>query len=77
MYNPTLRGVYKARDPRFVVRAKNKAAHNGYDAFHRSLDREVANWVRDNPEAGPSDFEKYLRDLYKWPDVAAKFPGGL
>jgi hypothetical protein len=75
--HPNLRGVYSARDPRFVTQAKNLAAHRGYDTFHRNLDAEVAGWVRSNPNATPAQFESYLRGVYQRPDVLERFPNGL
>jgi hypothetical protein len=75
--HPNLKGVYIARDPRLVTQAKDLAAHRGYDKFHRSLDAEVAGWVRGNPNATQAQFETYLRGLYQRPDVAARFPYGL
>lgn len=75
--HPNLRGVYSARDPRFVTQAKDLASHRGYDTFHRNLDAEVAGWVRGNPNATQAQFESYLRGVYQRPDVAARFPNGL
>jgi len=75
--HPNLRGVYSARDPRFVTQAKDLASHRGYDTFHRNLDAEVAGWVRGNPNATQVQFESYLRGVYQRPDVAARFPNGL
>lgn len=75
--HPNLKGVYSARDPRFVTQAADKAAHNGYDTFHRNLDKEVAGWVRSNPSASQSQFETYLRGVYQRPEVLQKFPNGL
>ena len=75
--HPNLRGVYSARDPRFVTQAKDLAAHRGYDTFHRNLDAEVAGWVRTNPNATQAQFESYLRGVYQRPDVLERFPNGL
>jgi len=75
--HPNLKGVYGARDPRFVTQAKDLASHRGYDTFHRNLDAEVAGWVRGNPNATQAQFESYLRGVYQRPDVSALFPNGL
>lgn len=75
--HPNLKGVYSARDPRFVTQAKDLASHRGYDTFHRNLDVEVAGWVRSNPNATQAQFESYLRGVYQRPDVVARFPNGL
>lgn len=75
--HPDLKGVYRARDPRFVTKAKDLASHNGWDKFHRNLDGEVADWLRGHPNATQAQFESYLRGVYQRPDVAARFPNGL
>jgi RHS repeat-associated protein len=75
--HPRLRGIYSARDPRFVTQARDLAAHRGYDRFHRSLDNEIASWIRTNPNASRREFETYLRSVYQRPDVKARFPNGL
>ena len=75
--HPNLRGIYSARDPRFVTQAEDLAAHRGYDTFHRNLDAEVAGWVRANPSATQAQFESYLRGVYQRPDVLERFPNGL
>lgn len=73
----TLRGVYGARDPRFVLRAVDEAAHRGYQAWHRALDREVVDWLAQNRTATPRQFEAYLRSLYQRPELRQRFPMGF
>jgi RHS repeat-associated protein len=75
--HPVLRGTYQARDPRFVLRAADKAAHRGYQQWHRALDKEVVNWLRANEAATPAQFETYLRSLYQRPDLVQRFPVGF
>ena len=73
-----LKDVYKARDNRFVTQAIDKAAHNGYDTWHRSYERQVKKWLKDFPEATPAQFEAYLFDLYKTDNALNwRFPNGL
>ena len=72
-----LAGHYKARDPRFVTRAVDGAAHRGYQRWHRDLDREVMAWIRRNKKATPAQFEAYLRSVYNRPELRARFPAGL
>jgi hypothetical protein len=74
---PGLSGIYGYRDPRFVTRAIDKDAHNGWQKWHRSLDNEVATHVNDNPLMTPDEFERYLRKRYAQPDLLARFPNGL
>ena len=72
-----LAGLYKARDPRFVTRAVDGAAHRGYQRWHRDLDDEVVAWIREFDQATPAQFEAYLRSLYNRPALRARFPDGL
>jgi hypothetical protein len=73
----TLAGKYAARDSRFTTRAANEAAHRGYQDWHRRLDKETVDWLNANPEATPSEFERFLRERYSQPDLLERFPGGL
>ncbi len=75
--HPILKGVYQARDPRFVTQAKDAASHRGYQTWHRNLDAEVSGWIRSNPTATPQQFEGYLRQRYSQPDLSNRFPNGL
>jgi hypothetical protein len=75
--HPILKGKYKARDPRFVTRAADKDAHNGYQHWHINIDKEVANWIRTHKGATPEAFEAYLRGLYSKPPLSTKFPNGF
>ena len=72
-----LSGVYKARDPRFVTRAKDSISHRGYQKWHRDLDNEVVNWIKDNKEATPAQFESFLSRRYNRLDLLDRFPNGL
>jgi hypothetical protein len=72
-----LQGIYQARDPRFVLRAADEAAHRGYQAWHRQVDDEVVKWLEANREATAAEFEKYLREIYGRPEMRRRFPGGF
>jgi hypothetical protein len=61
--HPTLARMYTARDPRFVTRAVDVAAHRGYAQWHRRLDQEVVRWINANPNATPAQFESSLVEL--------------
>jgi len=67
--HPKLKGIYTARDPRFVTQAKDLASHRGYDRFHRDLDTEIVNWIQANRNATQQQFETHLRSVYQRPDV--------
>ncbi|MCY1018506.1 hypothetical protein [Pyxidicoccus sp. MSG2] len=73
----TLSGLYTARDPRFVTRAADKAAHNGYQKWHRDVDDEVIGWLRRYNNATPQEFEAFLRQIYSRPAMRARFPNGF
>lgn len=74
----TLKNVYKFRDNRFVTQAIDKAAHKGYETWHRNYERQVKAWLFEKKQATPAEFEAYLRNLYKTDNVLApKFPNGL
>lgn len=73
----TLRGQYKARDRRFVTRAVDEKAHCGYQEWHRKVDAEVVQWLKDNRNATSKQFEAFLRKIYDRPDMRARFPHGF
>jgi Pretoxin HINT domain len=75
----TLRGKYKPRDPRFIAEAVNKAAHNGYQDWHRLLDEEIERWLKhpDNINATPAEFEEWLHWRYSRRDLLKRFPNGF
>jgi hypothetical protein len=73
----TLSGRYTPRDPRFVARAADKAAHNGYQQWHRQVDEEVIHWLEANRQATPAQFEAFLRAIYARPEMLARFPHGF
>ncbi|WP_257457954.1 Wall-associated protein precursor [Archangium lipolyticum] len=73
----TLKGLYKPRDPRFVVRAKDEESHCGYQEWHRKVDDEVIDWLEKNPEVTPKEFMDKLREIYSRPDMRARFPHGF
>jgi hypothetical protein len=73
----TLRGRYTARDPRFVTRAADKDSHNGYQQWHREVDREVIAWLDKYLRATPAEFEAFLRQIYNRPAMRARFPHGF
>ncbi len=75
--HPNLGGKYKARDPHFVSRSVDEQSHCGYQSWHRSVDQEVIAWLKDNREATQKQFEAYLRDIYKRPEMRVRFPHGF
>jgi len=75
--NPVLRNAYKLRDPGLTTRARDLASHQGYQAWHRALDRQVVAWLQRNQSATPAQFESFLRDLYKSADLIRRFPKGF
>jgi hypothetical protein len=75
--HPTLRGLYKPRDERFVAQARNKKAHCGYQKWHRAVDQEVISWLEEHQEATPEEFEAFLREIYNRSAMRWRFPRGF
>ncbi len=75
--NPSLAGLYRLRDPRFVTQARDLACHNGYQAWHRALDAEIVGWIESSGSVTPQEFESFLVQRYSAPDLIARFPNGL
>ncbi|NLX21660.1 MAG: RHS repeat-associated core domain-containing protein, partial [Phycisphaerae bacterium] len=75
--HPTLKGKYEYRDSRFVTRAVDEEAHRGYQGWHRGIDDEVAEWVKTHRDATEATFERFLRAIYKRPEMRQRFPDGL
>ncbi|PTL79059.1 Wall-associated protein precursor [Vitiosangium sp. GDMCC 1.1324] len=73
----TLRGLYKPRDPRFVTRAVDEAAHCGYQDWHRKVDEEVIEWLQSHRKATAEQFETFLREIYSRPEMLKRFPHGF
>ncbi|ATB28009.1 Wall-associated protein precursor [Melittangium boletus] len=73
----TLRGLYTARDPRFVTRAVDEPSHCGYQSWHREVDKEVISWLRRYRQATPKQFEAFLREIYSRPSMRVRFPRGF
>lgn len=73
----TLRGLYKPRDERFKLRAKDKESHCGYQQWHRDVDAEVIRWLARHERATPKQFEELLREIYNRPEMLKRFPDGL
>jgi hypothetical protein len=72
-----LRGLYQARDPRFVTRAKELVSHRGYQRWHIDLDNEISEYISTRPFLSSQNFEKYLIDRYNQSDLITKFPNGF
>ena len=75
--HPTLKGLFKSRDPRFVAEAKDEQAHCGYQEWHRQVDKEVIAWLEEFPKATLKQFMDKLREIYSRPEMRARFPNGF
>ncbi|WP_051669918.1 hypothetical protein [Bryobacter aggregatus] len=73
-----LKGIYRARDSRFITQAKDLASHRGYQGWHREYDLLVARYIAEARNLTPVKFEAYLKDLYRTlPSLTSRFPKGL
>jgi hypothetical protein len=75
--HPSLKGLYKPRDPRFVARARDEQSHCGYQQWHRKVDEEIIDWLDANADATPQQFLDKLREIYSRPEMRARFPHGF
>jgi len=75
--HPKLAGVFRKANPKLVFRAASKAAHKGYQLWHRAVDDVIVNWIRSNPTAGKTEFINFLRKVYQSPSISAKIPNVL
>jgi hypothetical protein len=69
-----LRGKYHLRDKRFETLAMDYETHHGWEAWHRKLDKEVADWIERNKDAAEATFEAWLRQRYARDDLKKRFP---
>lgn len=73
-----LRGIYVVRDPRWATRALDLSAHQGYQRWHRLLDKEMSEWVRAQGfSLTRTAWEDYMRSRYGRPDLSWRFPNGF
>jgi hypothetical protein len=61
----------------YCTQAIDDAAHRGYQTWHRELDAEAGQWIRNNPQATPQTFEGWLNGRYNQTDLQQRFPNGL
>lgn len=69
---PNLNAITREGSPLF--RARDLAAHNGHEHWHRELDARVVNHITANREMTTDGFWKYLRNLYQGSDLQSRFP---
>ena len=53
-----------------------KTKNHTYQRWHREVDDEVVEWLTENQQATPKQFEDYLRGIYSRPEMRARFPNG-
>ena len=72
--HPILHGMFDRADPRLIFKAASKAAHNGYEYWHRSVDALIVKWIRDNPTKGKIEFLSYVRKIYQSHGICERIP---
>ncbi|WP_225410854.1 hypothetical protein [Stigmatella hybrida] len=60
-----------------MAKAKDESSHCGYQEWHRKVDKEVIDWLDKYPQATPEQFMRFLREIYKRPDMLKRFPRGF
>ncbi len=55
----------------------NKDSHCGYQDWHRKVDAEVIQWLRDHETATPTQFMRKLREIYNRKEMLQRFPNGF
>lgn len=73
--HPTLNGVFSREDPRFIYKAADQAAHRGYQDWHRLYDKKVIDWLKDFPNASPTNFVDYLNSIHQEAWLLERIPG--
>ena len=49
--HPTLNGLLDQNDQKWLTQAATKADHVGWQTWHRDYDKELVQWLSDNPSA--------------------------
>lgn len=70
----TLSGKFARNDPAFLYKALDKAAHNGYQSWHREYDKQVVAWLTTRTRATPTQFKTFLNELYQEPWLNSRIP---
>jgi len=75
--HPTLHGLLDRND--LVVQALDEASHRGYQAWHRTYDDEVVEWLTDpaHQNVTREEFLRFLREIYARPEMRQRFPNAL
>ena len=60
-----------------LSQALDRAAHNGYQAWHREYHDEIVAWLRTHREASVNDFLNELKSVYSTDEMKHRFPGAL
>jgi hypothetical protein len=55
----------------------DEKAHCGYQEWHRKVDAEVVQWLKDHRQTTSKQFEAFLRKIYDRPDMRERFPHGF
>ena len=69
--NPNLDGIVTRQSG--TLKALNKAAHQGYQTWHRNFDNAVVSWLGKNPTASVSQFTGFMNKLYSSSTAVARF----
>lgn len=68
--NPNLIGINRSD---YVVQAVDKAAHRGYQTWHREYDKQLLNFLADHRACTASEFKNFVNAIYRTPEMIARF----
>jgi hypothetical protein len=66
-----IQGLINRKD--IIIQAQTKEVHQGYEGWHRELDKEIVEWLRKNKTKDVDEFMEFLRERYNQPDLIERF----
>jgi hypothetical protein len=72
--NSNVSAEFRDNYKRFTTQAADLASHNGYQTWHREIDKAMENWLAKRPKATETEIIDELKRLYSDPDISKRFP---
>ncbi len=71
-----LKYIFKKNE--LIIRAFDKASHNGYDAWHRAYDAGIIKWLETEGITAPArEVMDYIKKVYQTADMQRRFPDAV